>query len=418
MPDDQDQNAELNVVGDAAETASREVNPIDEAVSMEARVMLKSIKIPADSTLSPDLCAEVRKAVKTHIKSYRITYSTISKQIGVGESTISETLKGKYKGDSDTVLRKLNAWIDDDERRRGRDRPLGFYETNVFKSIRDLARIAKRNAVTDRRRVVGDDKPRIVIGYGPPGCGKTLGIDALCAEDTTALKIRVRTGGGTGNAVARAVLEAAGFRGRPQNVGNLEYIIDKLRYSGRLLIVDEAHKLGSSGFEVLRDLADDAGIPIMLLGTDRTNRKIERSRRGMDDFMDDQFSRRVGLVVDLLRGSDGEGGSKRPIFSLDEVRAIFKDDTVRLSGDGLELLCAIANTIGIGMLGMAVNIYEKAQYAARRKPNNEINADLLWKACERVLLPAGFEFMKQADPIKQQIATSLNRVRELKRAAG
>jgi DNA transposition AAA+ family ATPase len=417
MPDDKRDQPDLNVVGDAAETAFRDVNPIDQAVSMEARHMLKSLELPADGALSPDLRSDVRKAVKKHIKSYRITYRTVGTSIGVGDSTISEVLQGKYKGNADAILRKLNAWIDDDERRRSKSKPLGFYETSVFKSIRDLARIAKRNAITEKRRVIGDDKPRIVIGYGPPGCGKTLGIEALCAEDTNALSIRVRTNGGTGNAIARAVLDAAGFRGRPQNVGNLDYVIEKLRYSGRLLIVDEAHKLRESGFEVLRDLADDAGIPIMLLGTDRTHRKVERSRRGMDQ-MDDQFSRRVGLVIDLLRGSDGEGGSKRPIFSISEVRAIFSDDTVRMSDDGLELLCAVANTIGIGMLGMAVNIYEKAQYAARRRPNNEINADLLWKACERVLLPAGFEFSRQADPIKQQIAASLDRVRELKRAAG
>lgn len=420
MSTDRDKEHELNVVGaeDAARSNADDTNPIDQAVSMEARIMLKSIKLPSDGPLPENLRAEVRRVVKKHVKKYRLTHAQIGAQISASPSTLSEVLSGKYKGVPDSVLRKLNAWIDDDERRRSQSRPLGFYETCIFKSIRDLAKIAKRNAITERRRIVGSDKPRIVMGFGPPGCGKSLGAEALCAEDPNAICIRIRTGGGTGNGIARAVLDGAGFRGRPTNISNIDFMIEKLRYSGRLLIVDEAHKLRESGFEVLRDLADDAGIPIMLLGTDRTRRKVDRARRGMDDYMDDQFSRRVGLVVDLLRGSDGEGGNKRPFFSLDEVRAIFRDDIVKLSDDGLELLCAIANTMGLGMLGMAANIYEKAQYAARRRPDNVINADLLWKATERVVLPAGVAFARQSDPIKQQIASSLDKVRELKRAAG
>ena len=416
--DEHQERIDLNLVEGAAEAAPVEPNPIDQAVSMEARIMLKSIRVPKDGALKDGQRKAIRKTVKKHFETHGLTYRAVGLQIGVAESTLSEVLNGKYRGDADSILRKLNAWIDDDERRRTKSKPLGFFETNVFKSIRDAARIAKRNAITERKRDVGGDKPRIVMALGPPGCGKSLGAEALCAEDPNAICIRIRTGGGNASGIARSIADAAGWRGRSARVSLLDFVIDKLKFTGRLLIVDEAHKLRESGYEALRDLADDAGIPILLLGTDRTRRRVDRTRRGMDHYMDDQFSRRVAFTVDLLRGSDGQGGDKRPFYTLEEIRAIFQDDTLRMTDDGEELLCAIANTIGIGMLGMAANIYDKAQYAARRRAGKVIDADLLWSACERVLLPAGFEFMSKTDPIKQQISASLDRVRELKRAAG
>ena len=367
------------------------VNPVDETIGMEARQMLKSVRLPTEDPLPNDLREQVRLTVRNHIQQHKITYREVAKQIGAGESTISEVLKDTYKRASpDAVLRKLNTWIDNDERRRQKVRPIGFYPTCVFETIRGLAKYANSNArVPDStRKLLAHDLPRIVVGWGPAGCGKSLGAQALHAEDTLSILVRVEQRRGTDTGLAKLIVESAGWRGQPHNQSAIELVMGKLRDSGRLLIVDEAHRLKTSGCEFLRDLADVCGIPILLLATQEFYHRLTRVRTRSGEFFYDQFSSRVGMVCDLLRGLDGKGGKTRPIYSIHEIRQIFKVDKVRLTTDAEEYLCGAACAVGLGMLRLAASIFEKALRSALRG-SKVINARLLRNAAKSVLLPAG-----------------------------
>ncbi len=386
-------------------------NPIDEAVSKEARTMAsQSITLPQRGALPEPTRTKVRANVQAYIKRHSLKYAAIARQLSVPSSTLSEVLRGKYKGDPDSILRKLNAWIDDDAGRRNKDKPLGFYETNVFKAIRDAARYAKRHALTDPAMQFAQDDSRIVLAYGPSGCGKTMGAKALVHDDPNAIYVRIRTNGGTAKGVLDAIIDYCKWAGRSYLTQRQTFIMDRLRGSGRLLIIDEAHRLSRTGYEVLRDLADECGIPILLLGTSEIKDRVHRIRAGADKARDDQFCRRVGYTVDLLRGTDGQGGTKRPIFSLDEIVAIFHDDEVRLTDDGAEFLCILANTIGIGSLGMAKNIYHNAMMYARRGPRKVIDRDLLLKSVKRVMMPTGFDL---DGPVLNQITDAENALHKI-----
>lgn len=404
----------LTPVGQDVPPPPADNDPVGEAIGMEARVMLKAVRLPSTGSIPDNVARQVRETIKEHIKQYTLTYRAIGAQIGLADSTVSEVLSGKYKGDTDAVLRKLNAWVDDDEKRRRRIKPLGFYETSVFQAARDASVIAKKNARSPGASSVDDERARIVLAVGPSGCGKSVAAKALHAYDPNSILVRIRQRAGTDSGLAKLIVESAGWRGRPNKSSAIEFMVEKLRGSARLLIVDEAHRLSPSGYELLRDLADECGIPILLLGTDKIRRRVDSLRMGLGNYLDDQFNRRVCYVMDLLRGSSGKGGSTRPFFTLEEIVAIFNSDKVKLTQDGAELLCAIACTIGIGMLGMAANIYDKAIYAALRKQRT-IDAALLRSAAKKVLLPAGV-----ANPeIMRQIESTLDRNREIaRRAAG
>ena len=318
----------------------------------------------------------------------------MGQQIGIGESTVSEVLNGKYnRVDDSDILRKLNIWIDDDERRRRRVQPIGFYPTATFETIKGLAQYAKSNARIpgwhNQHGGVTQDPPRIAIGWGPAGCGKSLGADALHAEDTLSILVRIEQRRGTDSGLAQLIIESAGWRGtRALGRPAVTLCLEKLRDSGRLLIIDEAHRLKPSGCEFIRDLVDVAGIPVLLLATqefyDRLT--IVRTRTGNKYY--DQFSRRVGCVKNLVRGFDGHGGSKRPIYSIEEIREIFHAADIRVTSDGVEYLQAASCTIGLGMLGLAASMFEKAIRSALRR-NRLIDADLLRKCASYVLIPSG-----------------------------
>ena len=299
------------------------VNPVDEAVSTEARVMFKGLKLPESGPIPEDLAAELRSTLIGYLRRNRLNYAALGLGIQAGDSTVSEVLRGKYRGDVDGMLRRMNAWMEDHARQHEREKPIGFYETSVFMGLRDGALLAIRNARTVRPDVVSGDLPRIVMAVGPSGCGKTVGAQALRAAHPNSILIRIRQNAGRARTIARLITEAAGWRSREAIREPIEFVIERLRNSGRLLIVDEAHRTAESGYDFYRDLVDECGVPILLIGTDRIRRRVNNTRMGIaKGLLDDQFSRRVYFVMDLLRGQDGAGGSKRPFFSLEEIVAM------------------------------------------------------------------------------------------------
>ncbi len=408
-----DMGADAGTAGDRC-APPNSIDAVDEAYGTEARVMLKSVRLPEDGPLEADQVREVVGIVRGHIKAHRITLTTISHAIGVSESAVSETLRSKYKGDRESIIRKLNSWVDDDERRRKRTAPIGIYETGVLISVRDAAAIAKKNARTAASKSIHGGGERIVMAIGPSGIGKSAAAEALAAADPNAILVRIAEHARTGAALFDGIIASAGWRVTGPRRSRAEYVVDRLNNSGRLLIVDEFHRAKQSAYDQVRDLAEVCGIPVLLLGTSRMARRVDEPRSGVGrGLLDEQFSRRVAYVVDLLRGSDGQGGVRRPFFSIDEIVAIFKADKVRLTHDGAEYLAAVACCIGVGMLGQASNIFEKAAFAARRR-NGLIDAPLLRMATEKVLMPVGV----RNDEIMRQIDTTLAGNRKLIAAAG
>jgi hypothetical protein len=281
--------------------------------------------------------------------------------------------------------------VDDDERRRQRRRPLGFYPTSVFETIRALAQYAKSNARTpdsQRHPVAENDPPRIALGYGPAGSGKTIGAQALNAEDPLSIYVRIEQRSGTDAGIANLIIDAMGIRGAKRGRGAVRMVIEKLKDTGRLLIVDEAHRIRFSGLEFIRDLADVCGIPVLLLATEEVYARLTETRQRRGSMFYDQFSRRVCHVADLVKGLDGKGGIKRPVFSIAEIRAMFRGDQLKVTGDAYEYLQDIACTIGLGMLGLAATIFEKS-YRAALRGRKVLDAALLRSAARRVLIPAG-----------------------------
>lgn len=375
---------------------------------------MASIRVPDSGPLTEGQREEIREAVETHRRQNKLTFRDLVNIVGKGESTIHEVLKGTYRADCDDMLRMFLSWLDADRRARDNKKPIGFYDTGVFQSMRALAAFAKSNsrvAGSRRNSAMQQEAARIVVGYGPAGCGKSVGARALAADDPLSVLVRVDAKRGTDSGLAKLISDAVGFKDSPRGTSLCEFVQEKLIDSGRLLIIDEGHRLKPSGCEFVRDLADVSGVPILILATEEFYTRLTRVRTGGGSKYYAQFSRRVGYVCDLVRGLDGKGGEKRAIYSIEEIRAIFKADGVRLADDAADYLQAVACCCELGMLGLAANIFELALRSVIRGARL-IDAAVLRKAARRVLIPAGFS----DHGVLVQIDGSLERIRAMRPA--
>ncbi|EHQ1784656.1 AAA family ATPase, partial [Salmonella enterica subsp. enterica serovar Oranienburg] len=133
----------------------------------------------------------------------------------------------------------------------------------------------------------------ICVLYGAAGLGKTMIIKEYARRDDTVILIEADPG-----YTARTLLEELCGRLRLSKNGNIHTLIDlcveKLKGSGRLLVIDEAELLPYRALEVVRRLHDKAGIGVVMAGMPRLIVNL-KGKRG--EFA--QLYSRVALALDL-----------------------------------------------------------------------------------------------------------------------
>lgn len=66
---------------------------------------------PKKTTFSRDELSELRLRVQREIDARSLTKSGAAKEVGIGGSTFTEFLSGKYQGDNNAVASKLMDWL-------------------------------------------------------------------------------------------------------------------------------------------------------------------------------------------------------------------------------------------------------------------------------------------------------------------
>ena len=222
----------------------------------------------------------------------------------------------------------------------------------------------------------------IVLATGPAGVGKTMAAQAICADTPGAIYISIRTMGQTALAVMEgiaAVLRLPMAKTRARLFASIEEV---LRDTGRLIVVDEIHKLtgkrNDESIHALRDLFDATGCPMLWLGMPEIAAYIRAGNaRGYERL--DQVCSRIGLFLDLESaaaqdggGDDGPGALR--LATMEDVRRFLALRQVRITRDGETYLLALVNQVGAGgyrALGKLL------QLATKLAGDGEITAEML-----------------------------------------
>jgi len=314
-----------------------------------------------DQTISP----EIRQQIIEDLKAYRddhsahfgqpLAWGRLAELVGVSQGTLVDVVKGKYKGDTDAVLKKIDQFLADDRARAGRF------------DFRTHARIGITDAIFGVIKC-GIRLNTMPVIVGSQGMGKSVHARAFAADRGGVIIIRPEQSHRDDRGVTKLLCAAMpGLQQytnlpHPRRADEIKGWLRK--HLSTVIIVDESQKLTADGLEQLRDfhdVSDPAGrrnVPIVFLGDQKFRRLLFASRGEQKSPISPQTARRMRPVLDLDVDCQVEGGGQ---FTLDDVLKIVRNNRVKLlTPRAARWLRDLANADGWGKIGFAMGVLQLA----------------------------------------------------------
>ena len=187
---------------------------------------------------------------------------------GISTSTLSRILRNVYDGDTPGIIEKL---------RRARE---NFVEAVSNPDFIETSLSRQMFAIFDKTRALGN----VSILWGKMGIGKTTIIREYQRLNNHGRTVAIRfPAGATLSTFLKQVAKSCGLSPSGKNHFELRGLIIKILSAGkRLLIVDELHQafltcspdVAVRCCELLREIADEAGCGMVLIGTEALEESI------------------------------------------------------------------------------------------------------------------------------------------------
>lgn len=255
------------------------------------------------------------------------TQSAIATELGISDGALSGFLAGTYKAPH-RIIPKVEALLRVKEQRKVTPKEPGYVETTVARAVRNCISYCHLQG-------------KIAVVYGDAGVGKTQAVRAYLRENSLAIGITVSPTFASITGVNELIADQLGIRERIARKMYLA-IIEKLRGSGRVLVIDEAQHLTVRALNHLRCISDESGIGIAFVGNAEVYTKLKGSGRA--DFA--QLFSRIGMRREVLTTTT----------TVEDIHKVFAE--AALEEEALELLYKIART-SYGLRG-AVNVFVNA----------------------------------------------------------
>ena len=291
-----------------------------------------------------------------------VSRSEQAASIGISASVLSELHQGKYKGDVQRVLARIDEWLADEKLRGSREDERGFVMIG-----------AAERAFACMRFAIKQGSMALIVAQS--GSGKSMIAKAFAADRQDAYLITVDVCRGDARGVVGLVYSALSLGWARAKGSRLAAILEHLNQKRSVvLLVDECQRLQRSGLEVLRSMYDSSdpsgqrNTPIILFGDHSFYKLLMKSRSGEASPIAPQVSRRIYPVFDL--DEVGSGGKRSDaVYSVEDLSRVLRNRRLRLVTDvGIEWLCRLANLDGWGRIGLAVVVARVALELSRERP--------------------------------------------------
>lgn len=237
-------------------------------------------------------------AVREELDAFGVSPSRLARESGLSVARVSQWLKGSYGGADLPVMEKaLASWLS--AAREGREMAArGYIPTvpawlNTPTASKILLALKYAHKLAD-----------IAVIYGGAGLGKTMTAQRY-GEDVPDVWIATMTPSISGvSACLERVGQAVGLASIPTGGARAEQaIVNRIKGTGGLLIVDEAQHLPVACLDALRSLYDASGVGLAIMGNESVYTQLTGGSRRAHFA---QLFSRIGRRERLTRPSAGD----------------------------------------------------------------------------------------------------------------
>lgn len=214
---------------------------------------------------------DLRTRLEIFSEDNNMSFTKIAKAMGVGASTLSEWRKGTYTGDNEAFSKKVSDFLDRHKRKIKRINFSVNTETKkrVFHVLNTIKKYVSSN-ITEG--IIESSKIGYI--YGRAGLGKTH-----------ALQEWLKTYGGRGvlitaeNGISSVgLIKKIAKELKLDTTGSSETLKDRIKDAIKLtetiIIIDEGEHLKANVIDIVRSIADQTGVGVVIAGTEVLKSKI------------------------------------------------------------------------------------------------------------------------------------------------
>lgn len=213
---------------------------------------------------------DVKKDLSEFMQFTGKSQREIAREAGLSTSVISQFLNGTYSGDNKEVANTLNKYL-----RVAKDR-LNSQQSTVFNE--NLYNTQNVIYACNHAHIEND----IVLVCGDAGAGKTTALKLYAAENTGVIMVTCNSCTRSATAVLKLILNKLGIQSINRKEVLMNKLLERLRGTRYLIILDEADHLTLDALQAVRNLNDSAGVGIVLSGNDKIYRQMYSGQRGYE----------------------------------------------------------------------------------------------------------------------------------------
>lgn len=277
----------------------------------------------------------------------KMSYSKIAKAMGIGSSTLSEVRKGVYKGDPSTILEKIADFL---ERHKTKMRRIDFsVDTDVKKRVFYAIDLIKKYVASNvAEQLIQSSKIAYIVGRA--GIGKTHALKEYARKYKAKCIFVTAENGITAPVLIRQVAKELGLATSGRTDEIKDAIKNSVKFTETLIIIDEGEHLKPKVIDVMRSIADQTGIGLVIAGTEKLKQQL-LSQRGEYEYLlsraatlmqlNSLTTDDIGLIVKRFLGGDIELYDEKKLSSLINLIS----NTVKGSARQLDNLLTLASDI-------------------------------------------------------------------------
>lgn len=213
---------------------------------------------------------QLREELKKEMDRRALSQSVVARGAGRSTAAISQWLSGQYKGNVSDLEKRIASYLEGLRDRSATGGDLPFCATSIARRVHQVARICQGDGVIGL--VVGDS-----------GIGKTYAVREYRTQHPETIVVDAFHHYRTKDVMAD-LHRAVGLSGEGATQKMFRDVVDRLRDSGRLIIVDESEHLNLTTLDMLRRIHDFAGVGVLYVGLPRFREDL-RSKPGDYEYI-------------------------------------------------------------------------------------------------------------------------------------